>query len=158
MSRVLARRGEGRGVRSPPLVLLSCLALSLAGCQLVGISSEPSSPGVTEVHGQPTEPMPQGNFSGFLEIEGGRLDGTLTLTPRGGTELEGFFEAPPDMFAAGRGRYRDGELKLELTYEGACPGKMTLVGKWQEGPGTLSGSVRAKDCTGEAEGTFLFSP
>jgi hypothetical protein len=102
--------------------------------------------------------MPQGVFSGFLEIEGGRVDGVLTLTPRGGGELEGFFEAPPDLVAMGRGTFRQEELRLELSYEGACPGRMRLNGRWQKGSGTLSGSVRADDCTGRADGTFLFSP
>ena len=131
------------------------LLLGLGGCQLVGSSGDPRAP---EPSSEPTGPLPRGAFQGFLEIEGGRINGILTLTPRGGTDLEGFFEAPPDLVAMGGGRFREEEFRLELSYEGACPGKMTLVGRWQVGPGTLSGEVRADDCTGKAEGTFLFSP
>jgi hypothetical protein len=140
-----------------PGALLGSLALvlTLQGCTLVGSGGGPASTGPTsDVEG----PIPQGAFRGFMEIEGGRIDGVLTLTPSGGGNLEGFFEAPPDLVAIGRGAYEEGDLRLELSYEGGCPGKMSLNGRWQEGPGTLTGTVRADDCTGRAEGTFLFSP
>jgi len=141
----------GAGALLGAIVMIS----ALQGCTLVGSSGGRSRTGpASEVDG----PMPQGAFRGFMEIEGGRIDGVLTLTPKGGSDLEGFFEAPPDLEAIGRGAFRDEELRLELSYEGACPGKMTLTGRWQEGPGTLSGVLRADDCTGRAEGTFLFSP
>jgi len=102
--------------------------------------------------------LPQGRFEGFIEIEGGRVNGILTLTARGETDLEAFFESPPDMVAMGKGRMRGEELRLELTYEGSCPGRMTLLGRWEASNGNLTGSIRASDCTGEGEGTFLFQP
>jgi len=133
-------------------ILLFALFLGLGGCQLVGSSGGSQAPSA------PSGPLPQGKFQGFLEIEGGRINGDLTLTPRGGQDLEGFFEAGPDLVAAGQGSVSGSEFHLDLSYEGACPGKMTLVGRWEVGPGTLSGVVRADDCTGRAEGTFLFRP
>ena len=135
--------------------LVLVLLLGLGGCQLVGALGGFGGP---DISSEPTGPLPQGAFQGFLEIEGGRINGELTLSPRGGTELEGFFEAVPDFKAMGQGSFSDEEFRFELKYEGACPGKMMLVGRWQAGPGTLSGSVRADDCTGKANGTFLFRP
>lgn len=110
------------------------------------------SPSGTEVS------VPQGDFEGFLEIEGGRISGTLTLTPSGGRRFDGYFEAPPDLVALGPGRMRERELTLELSYEGACPGRLTLEGRWEAATGNLSGMAWASDCTGIAEGTFLFLP
>jgi len=135
---------------------LGALAQAVSGCQLIGGSR-------STIQGPPgdeamTVPVPQGDFLGFLEIDGGRLNGTLTITPAGGVEIEGFLEVPPDMVAIGQGRMRDRDLRLELSYEGACPGQMTLVGRWVVGSGNLTGVVRARDCTGNAEGTFLFQP
>lgn len=146
-------------VRNHPGIrtLLGALVLGLAlqGCVLVGSSSRSPLP---EQSSELEGPLPEGVFRGFLEIEGGRINGVLTLTPKGGRELEGFFEAPPDLLAIGEGRFEDSELRLHLRYEGDCSGEMRLTGRWEEGPGTLSGKVRADDCTGRAEGTFLFSP
>jgi hypothetical protein len=102
--------------------------------------------------------VPRGEFEGFFEIEGGRISGTLTLTPSGGRRFEGFFEAPPDLVALGEGRMRERELRLELSYEGACPGRLALDGRWEAATGNLSGVAMASDCTGDARGTFLFLP
>lgn len=145
-------RGGATGTFRIFLVLV-LLSLAAGGCRLIGSGSpDPvSRPGP-----EAAAPQPSGPFDGFLEIEGGRMDGTLTLTPRGGNDLEGFFEAPPDMVAAGRGSARGDEINLELSYEGACPGRMRLRGSWDMNSGRFSGVVRARDCTGEAEGTFLF--
>ena len=153
MRQIRSHSWKEAGLRGSLLILL--LLFGPGGCQLVGSSGGAPSPAPTS---EPTRSLPQGAFRGFLEIEGGRINGMLTLTPRGGVDLDGFFEAPPDLLAMGRGGMRGEEFRMELSYEGACPGKMTLVGRWEEGPGTLSGAVRASDCTGRANGTFLFSP
>ena len=84
------------------------------------------------------------------------MEGTLTLTPGGRNKVEGVFEASQDLTAAGIGEVEGSELDLELTYQGACPGGMRLRGSWELESGRFSGLVRARDCTGEAEGTFLF--
>jgi hypothetical protein len=91
-----------------------------------------------------------------MEIEGGRVNGILTVTPLGGNELEGTFDSAPDLLATGEGRVRGQEFSLNLSYEGACPGRMELLGIWEPASGEISGSVRASDCTGVAQGTFLF--
>ena len=98
----------------------------------------------------------QSELHGFIEIEGGSVGGILNLTPVGGDELEGLFEAPPDLTAMGEGSMDGNEVSLELSYEGACPGQMRLRGSWELESGRLSGVLRARDCTGEAEGTFFF--
>jgi len=138
------------------LGLLAALILSGSSCQLVGGTgpSEPSQPGPEG----PPVPVPEGTFEGFVEIEGGRMSGILTLTPTEGSDFEGFFESPPDLVAIGKGRIRDRDIRLELSYEGACPGRMTLEGRWEAPTGNLTGVVRASDCTGDARGTFLFRP
>jgi hypothetical protein len=138
---------------------LGLLALGVAllwGCQVVGGwgfgESGASLPGGSEAS------VPHGEFEGFLEIEGGRISGTLTVTPSGGRRFEGLFKAPPDLVALGEGRIREREMRLELSYEGACPGRLTLDGRWEAATGNLSGVATASDCTGDAKGTFLFLP
>jgi hypothetical protein len=103
-----------------------------------------------------TASVPEGAFGGFLEIEGGRVEGTLTLTPSGPLSFDGLFESSPDLTARGPGRLRDRWVRLELSYSGSCPGRMLLDGRWEEAEGNLTGSVEASDCTGIAKGTFLF--
>jgi len=138
------------------LGLLVALILSGWSCQLVG-GRGPADPSQLRAEA-PSVPVPEGAFEGFIEIEGGRVNGTLTLTPTEGAEFECFFESPPDLVAIGRGRIRDREIRFELTYAGACPGRMTLDGRWETASGNLTGGVGASDCTGEARGTFLFQP
>lgn len=133
---------------------LSLLALGTGGCRLIGAGGPGPEPDPAR---ETSVPMPRGLFQGFIEVEGGRVDGGLTLTPRDGSRLEGFFEAPPDLMATGSGRMDGDEITLQLRYEGACPGRMTLEGSWEAGVDRLSGVVRARDCTGQAQGTFLFN-
>lgn len=150
-SRMEERDLPERGWIFLPLVLL---ALATGGCKLIGTGGSGLDPDATP---EASVPMPQGLFNGFIEIEGGRVDGGLTLTPRGGSRLEGLFEAPSDLVARGSGRLDGEEIRLELSYEGTCPGRMTLTGLWAAGAERLSGVVKARDCTGQAEGTFLFN-
>lgn len=135
------------------VTLLAAFAWS---CQLVGGRSAPA-PSQPGAEAPPTSVL-EGMFRGFIEIEGGRVNGTLALTSTGEREFDGFFESPPDLVAIGQGRIRGREIRLELTYEGACPGRMRLDGRWEDASGNLTGVVTASDCTGEARGTFLFQP
>lgn len=128
--------------------------LAIQGCQLVGSAGPDSA--FENAEASSTATVPEGRFTGFLEIEGGRMEGVLILTPTGGLAFDVLFESPPDLVASGAGRLREQWVRLELSYEGSCPGRMRLDGRWEEANGTLSGSVDASDCTGEAEGTFLF--
>lgn len=134
---------------------LSGFAILLAGgCQLV--SGRTPDTGFDAAEDRSTAPVPEGRFEGFIEIEGGRVEGTLTLTPSGPLSFEGLFDSSPDLLARGPGRLRDRWVRLELSYGGSCPGRMRLDGRWRDEAGELSGSVEASDCTGEAKGTFLF--
>jgi len=143
-------RNPGGLIRVLPLLVL---LLASGGCQLIGRGSPgPEAPRASEV----SVPMPSGLFQGFMEMEGGRVEGSLTLTPRSGRELEGVFESPPSLVATGRGTVRGSDLSLELAYGGECPGRLRLRGSWEAVSGTISGRATARDCTGEAEGTFLF--
>ena len=134
---------------------LSGLAVLLAsGCQLV--SGRTPNTGFDAAEDRSTASVPEGSFEGFIEIEGGRVEGTLTLTPSGPLSFEGLFDSSPDLLARGPGRLRDQWVRLELVYSGSCPGQMKLDGRWEEAEGSLTGSVEASDCTGVAKGTFLF--
>jgi hypothetical protein len=53
---------------------------------------------------------------------------------------------------------RGEEFRLDLSYGGSCPGHMRMVGRVEAGSGDITGSLRASDCTGDADGTFLFRP
>jgi hypothetical protein len=145
------------GVRELRFMGIVAAVSALAwGCQLVGGKGS-TGEGVSGADA-PLMRVPQGDFEGFLEIEGGRVNGILTLATSGGDGFRGSFRSPPDLVASGRGRMRGREFRLELSYEGACPGRMTLVGRLEAASGDLTGSVKASDCTGVADGTFLFRP
>ncbi len=150
----LTDRGSPPRRRSIAFLCVALVTANAVGCRLVGrggTAGTPSSPSQGA-----SIPLPEGPFDGFLEIEGGRINGVLTVTPAEGNQIEGFFESSPDLVAMGRGRIRGEELWMELSYEGACPGRMEMVGKWEPASREISGSVRASDCTGVAQGTFLF--
>ncbi len=153
-SRQAGRCGPA-GASSPAQVWLLALVLVLVnGCQLVGGGGPRSAFDTAE--DRSTASAPEGRFEGFLEIEGGRVEGALTLTSSGPLAFDVLFESLPDLVARGPGRLRDRWVRLELSYGGACPGRMKLDGRWEEELGRLTGSVEASDCTGVAGGTFLF--
>jgi len=129
------------------------VALGMSGCRLVGggHSEGPEREGDTAAG-----TIPEGSYRGFLEIEGGRVSGTLTIRPVFGSEFAGSFDSSQGLLATGRGEARGEGFRLELSYGGECPGRMALTGRWESAAFRLTGSVRASDCTGVAVGTFLF--
>jgi len=156
MPKAIERAGPMVKVPSRVLMVLSLLLLILwpSGCRLIGLGE--TDPGLPP-NPRTSLPMPQGTFQGFIEVDGGRVEGQLSLTPGDGAELQASFAGPPDLLATGPGGMYDDEINLNLRYEGDCSGSMTLMGTWEPGPGRLTGVVQARDCTGQAEGTFLFT-
>lgn len=147
--------GEGwtPGLAVPVLLLL----LALAGCQRVGMPRpEPPAPGEPEEEPAPLSPPPEapvGFFRGDLVVEGARTSATLEIQ-EARDEIRALLAASPDIRAEGEGRFEDQQLRLELTYQDPCPGIIVLEGRWDPDTGVYAGTLRARDCTGEAEGTF----
>lgn len=96
-------------------------------------------------------------YQGFLMIDGGEVPAALQLVRDGRRGLLGALQATSGIEAEGTGRLRGEAMELELSYGGACPGRLVLEGRWDRETENLSGTVRATDCTGSAEGTFRFS-
>ena len=80
----------------------------------------------------------------------------LLLLPESGGEGRAILEGPVEFRAEGPAVARGSEIRIELSYGGACPGTMTLEGSWDSDAGLFSGIVRASDCTGRGQGTFRF--
>ncbi|MFC1575798.1 hypothetical protein ACFL5A_04060 [Gemmatimonadota bacterium] len=136
-------------------IILALLALSSAGCQMVGRVSPTQPPVVVP---PPASPGPHGMYSGSFQIEGGETAVNLNLTRRGDRDLLGVLVTPDGIRAEGAGSLRGQEIRLELRYGGDCPGTMVLVGEWNQETNGIQGVVRASDCTGQAEGTFQLIP
>ena len=150
-------RGVGKGV----VFLALLLSLGLGACQRVGVPrpGEPPPPEPPPAPETPTpreapDPPPPGLFRGTLYIEGGRVPATLELTQEGGDRIRGLLASGMDLTARGEGRIRRGQVRLELSYEEPCPGVLVLRGYWDPESGVFTGNLRARDCTGEAQGTF----
>jgi hypothetical protein len=143
---------ERRGRAPVGRILL--LNLLVGGCQLVGSPRALPDPAPREV---PGSPHLQGTYRGVLAIDGGEVPAILELRQPGGRRLEGILGLSSDFEAMGQGESGEGgRMELELRYDGACPGHMTLQGTLEPGE-VLTGVVTASDCTGRAEGTFRFS-
>ena len=124
--------------------------LSLTGCQMIeGLGSGPG----------PTGPgSPEGVvYQGFIEIDGGDLQAALEIIRRGGRAVRGALQASSGLMAEGEGQLRGQNLKLELTYGGDCPGRMSFDGEWDQESQSYEGEVEASDCTGSGKGRFRFS-
>lgn len=134
--------------------LLFAVSLGISGCRLVG-GQGPQGPGVEGPEALSAGP-PLGSYLGFLEIEGGRVDGRLTVSDMAGGDFRGSFESTAGLIASGQGRTGGHGFQLELAYAGDCPGTMVLTGRWESATFRITGSVQASDCTGAAAGTFLF--
>lgn len=86
------------------------------------------------------------------------MEAGLELRPTGGRTVRAILQLSSDWVAEGKGNRRGEEVRLELSYDSGCPGIMTLTGLWDPGLFRLTGEVQAADCTGQADGTFSFSP
>lgn len=124
------------------------LLLILSGCMAVG-GSGPASPG--------SGPQQGVVYHGSLFLDGGDVTAALEIAREGRRDVRAALQATSGLLADGKGRIRGDDLSIELVYGGQCPGAMELNGKWDQEAGTYQGELSAQDCTGKAEGTFLFS-
>lgn len=128
------------------------LLAALAACTRVGTSPEtPPSPRTGETAGGPAAPAVE-QYGGLLVLSERRLAVTLEVRGSGADGASALLRIPElEVQAQGSAR-RDGDrLELRLDYGGDCPGAMTVLLQG-EGPRRLAGSLRARDCTGEASG------
>ena len=114
--------------------------------------------GVIRFGGDPPAVRVEGSWTGALEVEGQEIVGVLTLTQRG-RDLGVMFSSTGLIGrATGSGRVEDGgRVRLELEYNVQCPGTIVLSGAILDRDTRLRGSVVATDCTGDADGAFVFA-
>lgn len=99
-----------------------------------------------------------GSWTGALEVEGQEVVGVLTLSQRGRDLRARFSSTGLIGQASGSGRIEDAaRVRLELKYNVQCPGAMVLSGAILDQGTRLLGSITATDCTGDAEGAFVFA-
>ena len=113
--------------------------------------------GVIRFGGDPPTVRVEGSWTGVLEVEGQEIVGVLTLTQRG-RDLGVMFSSTGLIGpATGSGIVEDGgRVRLELEYNVQCPGTIVLSGAILDRDTRLRGSVAATDCTGDADGAFVF--
>lgn len=125
---------------------LALLVVATSGC------------GVLRSGGDPPAARLEGAWSGALEVEGQQIVGTLTLIQRGRELRARFSSTGLIRQATGGGRIEDdGRVRLELEYNVQCSGAMVLSGEILEHDTRIRGRLTATDCTGSAEGAFVFA-
>ena len=136
--------------RSPGGRKFVAVLLLLTGCQMIeGLGSGSGAPGPGSTQGVV--------YQGFIEIDGGDLPAALEIIRHGGRAVRGALQASSGLMAEGEGQLRGQNLKLELTYGGDCPGRMSFDGEWDQESQSYEGEVEASDCTGSGKGRFRFS-
>jgi len=130
---------------------MALVPLSLGACQIIG----GSGPGLSGVESR--EAGSGEVYQGFLEMDGGRVPAALELVREGRRDVRAALQATSGLLADGEGELRGRTLSLDLSYEGDCPGRMSLEGEWNQDERTYEGSVQASDCTGSGRGRFSFS-
>jgi hypothetical protein len=131
------------------------VAALICGCGAIRFESDPEP--APPPPPPPSLPMLAGDWAGVWEIEGQRIQGTLVMQ-QAGTDLKATFSSSALGGAAYGTGSLDGErIQLELKYNLSCPGTARLTGDLQ-GQGTqIEGALSATDCTGKADGTFVFA-
>jgi hypothetical protein len=141
-------------VRALALAFIAAIA---AACSAIRFEEEPQPPAPAPPPDQPVASV-AGAWAGFWEIEGQRIQGTLTLRQDRGDLQATFASSALGSGAAGTGRVAaDGSIALDLRYNIECPGTAQLDGDLMDRGGRLDGTLVATDCTGKANGTFSFS-
>jgi hypothetical protein len=109
--------------------------------------------------GPPAPPPPQlaGGWTGYIEVEGQQILGTLQVSQEDRDLGATFLSTGLIAEARGQGKIaKDGTVTMELGYRTQCDGKMVLAGTAAD-PSRLQGTVSATDCTGTARGGFTFT-
>lgn len=139
-------------------VALSLLAFVAAGCGAIRFDPD-SEPQLPVPRPAPTAAAAVGgSWNGIWEIDGQRIEGTLTLRQTGSDLDATFASAALGSDAVGTGMVGEGDsVRLTLNYNVACPGTAELTGELRQQGALLGGSLVASDCTGRATGTFAFT-
>jgi len=91
-------------------------------------------------------------YTGIATLSGRRVPVVLEVRTGTNGDVSAELRIPDlEMEAAGTGAWKGTHLTLELAYDDACPGTVRLEVE-QDPRGRLAGTLRARDCTGEAEG------
>ena len=122
------------------------------GCQIIGGRPETRNSG-TDGPGSRDGVL----YQGVMMMDGGDISAALELVREGRRGLLGAMQTTTGIEAEGEGAVRGKGFHLELSYGGACPGRMVLDGEWDPDTSSISGTISASDCTGSANGTFRFS-
>jgi hypothetical protein len=131
------------------------IAVTAAGCTMVGRPQRPSPPPTSAEPMRP-EPHPwRETYGGRVELQGQKLMVLLELTGPGDASVGATLHIDElGLTAQGDGTRRDGTLELRLAYGGDCPGKLHLTVAPAEGEGALAGTLEAEDCTGTEAGAI----
>ena len=130
------------------LLLVAGGALLASGCSAIRLGGPPPAP--------PAQLA--GRWSGFLEVEGQQILGTLIVTQKGRDLGVTFTSNGLIESASGNGKVGgDGAVRMELEYTTQCAGQIVLAGGTVAANARLEGTVSATDCTGNARGGFTFS-
>ena len=134
-------------MRAPLASLLLLVALG-SGCSAISFGGPPAPP----------PPQLAGGWTGFLEVEGQEILGTLTVNQEGRDLGVTFVSTGLIGSARGAGKIEDdGGITIKLEYATQCRGEMVLSGAVGDPPTRLQGTLSATDCTGNARGGFTFS-
>ncbi|GMR14004.1 MAG: hypothetical protein BMS9Abin29_2232 [Gemmatimonadota bacterium] len=131
-------------------LLLALGAIVLGGCAGAGTQAP--------VGVQPQALQLPYVYRGSLEIEGNRVSSTLRIQQTGAALTSRLTSVDLGMDAAGIGSVNGSEVDFMMAYGAACRGTARLVGRIAETTFDYTGRINASDCTGEAEGSFTFSP
>lgn len=134
----------------PARALAVSLVAAVAACTRVGVPAgvDPAPP----VAPPPSVQGAQVRYTGIATLSGRRVPVVLEVRSTGGDDVAAQLRIPElDMAAAGAGSWKGSRLTLELAYGDGCPGSVRIQVD-RDSRGSLEGTLRARDCTGEAEG------
>lgn len=95
----------------------------------------------------------EGTFRGILNVDGQPFQAQGTVTQHG-ADLTVVLSLSSGLEARGEGRVEGRAVRMELGYRSECPGTLLLEGALAEEDERLAGRLEARDCTGEARGSF----
>jgi len=139
------------------LVAALAMTISASACTVVGAGAPrgPLPPPAPEAPTPAQSSTPARVYGGSVPFGGDRIPMVLELSPDG-QALSAHLSIPSlALDAGGPGWARGEELTADLTYEGPCPGHLTLDARFVEGSRRIEGRLKATDCTGVEQGDVL---